>query len=170
MLQQNALEKLSARDKFKESGVATLKLRFSKNLKCRHKSLDIALTSSGSELCDMVAGMVGQDRDKLKMIVSGRVLSPDLSLGDQGVRNSATVMVMLIQDTESLKIVAQQRRMLDQNRADAERLSGRDANKDDYFLQVADQSGKSLDLPQAEKTSLIIAMSLHEKGRAALKK
>ena len=41
---------------------------------------------------------------------------------------------------------------------------------DDYYLQVADQRGKSLDLPQAERTSLIIAMSLHEKGRAALKK
>ena len=72
--------------------------------------------------------------------------------------------------SEALKIVAEQRRMLDQTRADAERLSGRDSHKDDYFLQVADQSGKSLDLPQEEKTSLIIAMSLHEKGRTAMKK
>ena len=32
MLQQNALEKLAARDKFKESGVATLKLRVSKQV------------------------------------------------------------------------------------------------------------------------------------------
>ena len=116
----------------------------------------------------------------------------DLTLAEQGVRNSATVMVILIQDTgggnlqdwnityyklqnfalvvEALKIVAEQRRMLDQTRADAERLSGRDSHKDDYFLQVADQSGKSLDLPQEEKTSLIIAMSLHEKGRTAMKK
>ena len=72
--------------------------------------------------------------------------------------------------TEALKIVAEQRRMLEQTKQDAERLSGRDSTRDDYFLQVADQSGKSLDLPQEEKTSLIIAMSLHEKGRAALKK
>jgi tetratricopeptide (TPR) repeat protein len=35
---------------------------------------------------------------------------------------------------------------------------------------VADQSGKSLDLPAAERSALIIAMSLHEKGRAALKR
>ena len=41
---------------------------------------------------------------------------------------------------------------------------------DHRFLQVADQSGKSVDLPPAEKKAIIIAMSLHEKGRAALKR
>ena len=66
--------------------------------------------------------------------------------------------------------MAQQRKILDQTKADAERLSTRNSSMDDYYLQVADQRGKSLDLPQAERTSLIIAMSLHEKGRAALKK
>ena len=35
---------------------------------------------------------------------------------------------------------------------------------------MADQSGKSVDLPPAERKALIIAMSLHEKGRAALKR
>ena len=170
MLQQNALEKLAARDKFKESGVATLKLRFSKNLKSRQKTVDIALTSTGSDLGSSVAGLVGQTADKIKMIVSGRVVVGDQTLMEQGVRNSAVVMVILLADTEAIRIVEEQRRMLEQTRADAERLSGRDSNKDDYFLQVADQSGKSLDLPQEEKTSLIIAMSLHEKGRAALKK
>ena len=35
---------------------------------------------------------------------------------------------------------------------------------------MADQSGKSVDLPPAEKKAIIIAMSLHEKGRAALKR
>ena len=186
MLQQNALEKLAARDRFKESGLATLKLRFSKTLKCRHKSCDISLTSAGADLCTMISEMLGHTPDKIKMIVNGRVINSDQSLGEQGVKNSSTVMIMMIQDTESLKIVAEQRRMLDQTRADAERLSGRDSHKDDYFLQVmmmkmskiiieiilqvADQSGKSLDLPQTEKTSLIIAMSLHEKGRTAMKK
>ena len=79
-------------------------------------------------------------------------------------------MVVLVGDIEALAIVAEQRKMMDETKADAARLSGRDSNKDDYFLQVADQSGKSLDLPAGEKRSLIIAMSLHEKGRAALKK
>ena len=50
MLQQHALEKLAARDKFKETGLATLKLRCFKNLKCRQKSCDINIQSSGQEL------------------------------------------------------------------------------------------------------------------------
>ena len=37
MLQQNALEKLAARDKFKESGVATLKLRVSKQVSTKRR-------------------------------------------------------------------------------------------------------------------------------------
>jgi hypothetical protein len=37
------------------------------------------------------------------------------------------------------------------------------------LLKVADQSGRALELPPEERKSLIIAMSLHEKGRTALK-
>ena len=39
MLQQNALEKLAARDKFKESGVATLKLRVSKQVSTKRRDI-----------------------------------------------------------------------------------------------------------------------------------
>ena len=98
------------------------------------------------------------------------MINLERSLGEQGVKNSATLMVVLVGDNESLAVVAEQRKMLEETKADAARLSGRDSRKDDYFLQVADQSGKSLDLPADEKKSLIIAMSLHEKGRSALKK
>ena len=79
-------------------------------------------------------------------------------------------MVVMVGNHEALAIVAEQRKLMEETKADAARLSGRDAKKDDYFLQVADQSGNSLDLPPEEKKSIIIAMSLHEKGRAALKK
>ena len=76
----------------------------------------------------------------------------------------------IISSGNQLVTKEEQRKMLEKTKADAARLSGRDSRKDDYFLQVADQSGKSLDLPADEKKSLIIAMSLHEKGRSALKK
>ena len=39
MLQQNALEKLAARDKFKESGVATLKLRVAKQVSTKRRDI-----------------------------------------------------------------------------------------------------------------------------------
>ena len=98
MLLQNALEKLAARDKFKESGVATFKLRCSKNLKCRQKSCDIKIQSTGQELVSLVSPLVNQSQEKLKLIVSGRVLDQTLSLAEQGIKNNSTVMIMLIQD------------------------------------------------------------------------
>ena len=39
MLQQHALEKLAARDKFKESGVATLKLRVAKQVSTKRRDI-----------------------------------------------------------------------------------------------------------------------------------
>ena len=61
-------------------------------------------------------------------------------------------------------------RRLEETKADAARLGGRDGTKDDFSLQIADQTGKALDLPAGERRALVVAMSLHEKGRAALKK
>lgn len=42
--------------------------------------------------------------------------------------------------------------------------------KNILYNQVTDQSGKTLNLPPEERKALVIAMSLHEKGRVALKK
>jgi len=170
MLQQNALEKLAARQRFKESGVASLKIRCAKGLKCKVKTCDVALSSTGEQLAEKIATLVNTQKNKIKIICNGRVIAMEQQLGHQNVKNNATIMVVLVGDNEAMAIVAEQRKMLEETKADAARLSERDSNKDDYFLQVADQSGKSLDLPPTEKKSLIIAMSLHEKGRAALKK
>ena len=117
-----------------------------------------------------IASLVNTQKNKIKIICNGRVIAMEQQLGHQNVKNNATIMVVLVGDNEAMAIVAEQRKMLEETKADAARLSERDSNKDDYFLQVADQSGKSLDLPPTEKKSLIIAMSLHEKGKAALKK
>lgn len=49
-------------------------------------------------------------------------------------------------------------------RNDAELLANGDS------LDIHDQSGKAIDIPMSERKALILAMSFHEKGRAALKK
>jgi hypothetical protein len=79
-----------------------------------------------------------------------------------------------------MEVVAEQRRMLQETKVDDARLGERDANKEDYFmqaspsvfvdpqiqfavnlvrpnraLQVADQSGKFLDLPEAAERSAL---------------
>ena len=52
----------------------------------------------------MVSGFVSQPPERIKLIISGRVVDPDLSLMTQGVKNSATVMVILLQDAGSQKM------------------------------------------------------------------
>ena len=49
-------------------------------------------------------------------------------------------------------------------RNDAELLATGDT------LDIQDQSGKRLEIPLSERKALILAMSFHEKGRAALKR
>ena len=58
-----------------------------------------------------------------------------------------------------------QRRILNTAKADAQMFAG-----DDGRLELQDQTGKEVDLPKAEKDALVMAMSLHQKGRAAMKK
>ena len=45
-----------------------------------------------------MSDLVNQSQDKLKLIVSGRVVDHSQSLAEQGIKNSSTVMIMLIQD------------------------------------------------------------------------
>ena len=45
-----------------------------------------------------------------------------------------------------------------------------DSFHDSYFIQIADQNGKPLQLPDEERRALSMAMMLNEKGRACLKR
>ena len=46
----------------------------------------------------LISQLVSQQADKLKLIVSGRVIDQSRSLAEQGVKNNSTVMIMLLQD------------------------------------------------------------------------
>jgi len=170
MLQQNALERLAAKNKFEESGILNLRIRCAKGLKTRSRNIEVNSTDTGDMLVNKIGVMVDRNPAMLRLISGGRVIQADKQLKDQGVRFSSTMMVVLIASRESVQVVEEQRRLLEQTKQDAGRLGEREANKDDYYLQVADQTGRSLDLPVEERKAIIISMSLHEKGRAALAK
>jgi len=52
----------------------------------------------------------------------------------------------------------------------AEWMSSREDDGSGYFAQISDQTGRPVDLPREERKALMLAMVLHEKGRAALKR
>lgn len=82
-------------------------------------------------------------------------------------------MALLVENNvEQILQDDQQAALLQRTREDTELLSTVDAaNPDnDQYLQVADQSGRVLNIPFEERKALSFAMALNEKGRAALKR
>ncbi|MCP3661552.1 MAG: hypothetical protein GY696_03485 [Gammaproteobacteria bacterium] len=172
-LQQNALEKLEARKRYDESGVLYLRLKCSKGLKSRIRIVEIDSKQKGSDLQAKIGVLVDKNPAMLKLISGGKVLQNQKTLTDQGLKTSSTIMAVLVSSDshQQAQVVDEQRSLLlDQTKADAERLGAKTAGKDDFALQIADQSGRALNLPEAEHKALIIAMSLHEKGRECLEK
>ena len=85
------------------------------------------------------------------------MVRPDQSLASQGIKNNSTLMavkvlllkllfhVTLVDNSqvgsseashEAMNVVSEQRKMLEEIKADAARLGQKDAAKDDHFLQV----------------------------------
>ncbi|CAH1788889.1 unnamed protein product [Owenia fusiformis] len=178
-LRCHALEKLAARKKFQQSGIASLKIKLSGKLpdemtKCQKLlSLEVGLQQHGQVLKNEISKHSGLDPHRLKIISGGRVIEDDQSLLEQNVKHGSQVMAICLSETETeARLQQQQMDKFNQTKQAAELLAGttQSSDGDDYYLQIADQSGKSLNLPKEERQALTLAMTLHEKGRAALKK
>ena len=178
-LQQNALDKLEAREKLDSNNTFTLKIKVANTIATHNKSfkLEINSRSTGVELAHEIASSIqnGQNgpcplRDSIKLISCGKTIIDDQPLIDQNIKAGASVMVVKINpNDQSLSIVLEQKRILEMARNDASILGS-----DDEFgspgLQITDQNGQQIDLPKEERTALILAMSLHEKGKAAMRR
>ncbi|XP_047115578.1 NEDD8 ultimate buster 1-like [Schistocerca piceifrons] len=167
-LQSHALQKLQERTQFQESGIATLKVRVSKNRKIH--SVKIRLTDIGHQLLEAVASELQQPLERLKLISNGRIIQENRVLSEQSLQNGSMLLCLLLERTPAeIKELESRHTLLETTKADAQLLAGRSNDEDDYYVQIADQSGNMLKLPASEQKALIVAMSLHEKGRAAMK-
>ncbi|XP_052813375.1 NEDD8 ultimate buster 1-like [Mya arenaria] len=175
-LRTHALQKLAEKEKFKQSGKATLKIKVSrqrvKQTSKQPLSLEIKLLEQGKQLRDQVSDLIHHPGDQMKLICSGLVLKDDLTLQQQNVRNGSLILVLCLAVSE---LEAQQdeklRHELQDFRHAAELLSARaEQEYDEMDIQIADQTGKPIQLPAGEKKALTLAIALHEKGRQALKK
>lgn len=172
-LRTHALQKLAEREKFKNSGVATLKIKVSGNQ--GHKkliSIELSLSCKGEELRRQVCDLIGDSACHFKLICSGRVINDESTLQEQNVKNGSQILVLCLRVTESeAQVQDKVSAEIQDFRHAAELLSHRaEQEYDDMDIQIADQSGKPIQLPAGEKRALTLAMALHEKGRQALKK
>lgn len=170
-LKDHALMRLKEREVFKQTGLATIKVRVSSSVP-RVLTIQMLLDETVSQLTDKIAEKLEIAKNRIKLISRGMVLENSKDLGSQGVKNGAQVMaVILSENLCELQEVEKRLKTLEKTKKDLEYLAGRSSTDDgNYYFEVEDQSGKRLTLPPEERKSLITAMTLHEKGRAALKR
>ncbi|XP_076088637.1 NEDD8 ultimate buster 1-like [Mytilus galloprovincialis] len=176
-LRVHAIQKLQERNKFQESGLATIKVKISgqkskEETKHSLTSVEISLDSKGQDFRKMISDRIGIPQDQLKIICQGKVVGNDTTLKEQNVKNSSQVLVLClsVSESEAAKQQLEITKFMSTKKA-AELLSTQAGKDDDDFeIQIADQSGRPLQLPAEEKKALTLAMTLHEKGRVALKK
>lgn len=175
-LRCHAVAKLAANRKYQSTGVATLRVRVVNPRQQPRKDfelIEIVLQESGRKLRETVAALCGMDPSMVKLISSGRVIQDGSSLLEQGVKHNGQLMALVLVETaDESRDRERQEVELSKIREDAGLLSSVDSDDPSsrYYMQIADQTGKPIALPMAEKRALGVAMVLHEKGRAALKR
>ncbi|XP_053715102.1 NEDD8 ultimate buster 1 isoform X4 [Synchiropus splendidus] len=169
---------------FRETSVATLELllpRDAQQVACspvaacskdqrRKTFLETRLDVPVQVLMDRMAEEWGLK--KVKLILSGRSLCADQLLEQQGVKNHSRIMVLkLSEDQEQQQ--QEEEQSVQRSLRGFQILSERDGSQEQEsspFLQVADQKGNVLKIPESERKALTLAMSLHEKGRSLMKR
>ena len=167
-LQRNALEKLVAREKLAKSNEMTIKVKAPKT-KLGTFPLTLDGNSNVSVLVAEILEKLGETESNvsLRLISGGNTLVENKTLLEQGVKPGVTVMVLKIKtDNRTWAIVEEQRQYLNTVRSDAEVL----CNDKDDRLEIINQTGERMQLPREERNALIMAISLHEKGRAAMRR
>jgi len=188
-LRQNALEKLKAQSKFKETGIATIKAKVggkstSNNNATRSCNITIALSESGKNLKEKILDGLQVKPDSsglssVRLISRGKILEDNENIQKQGIRNGSVVMVLLGLGVEMNQASEEKQHHLSKLTKAAEILSSLSSSTsaiDDRELEYAarnltitDQNGKPLTFPVEEKRNLVQGMALHDKARQLLK-
>lgn len=191
-LQHHAVSKRRANEAFATHGIATIKVRAPVGTNgARFVTVETRLSVSGREFQQQIAQLLDMDARNMRVINAGRFVHENETLESQGVRNHHQVMVVAMsapattlatdQDDAagaaggpSAASFATASAVADENiyqkvaraRADAEMLTN---SRHDY-MEMEDQSGNTVHLPPDERRAIMIALALHEKGKAALKR
>ncbi|XP_057303913.1 NEDD8 ultimate buster 1-like [Hydractinia symbiolongicarpus] len=181
-LRIHAISKLKSRETFTSTGIATLHLHLQwVDSNSRRQKMDttvaIKLDESGSHLCEMLQKEVLTDEfnlESMRMIHKGRIIDHGTSLSTQNVTNGANIMVILTlkqsyscdDEVSTSNRAAETKKIVE---ALAKRTDGGRGKHDHFFLEINDQQGNKIHLPEEERKSLSVAMTLHEKGRVLLK-
>ncbi|CAH1183807.1 unnamed protein product [Ceutorhynchus assimilis] len=166
-LQTNSLENLKQKTRFQESGLATLKIKIvDRGKPARMLIKELMLTCRGSDLKEIICQEISVAADMLKLICAGRVLNNSDPLAKQGVKHGQQILAIILTETpQQVEMQENQIKELETVKVDSQLLA-----TDEQYIRLEDQVGNQIQIPPAEKTALIVAITLHEKGRSALKR
>nr|XP_013805102.1 PREDICTED: NEDD8 ultimate buster 1 [Apteryx mantelli mantelli] len=144
-----AIERGTGNENFKVTGIARLDIYLPRR-KSRKIPLETNLFITGKELRSQIAQEHAFRENAIKIIINKKQLDLGKTLEDQGVTHNAKVM----RTWTAFSYVSED--YLDPDTAP--------------YLDIANQTGRSIEIPPQAKKALVLAMGYHEKGRALMKK
>uniref|UniRef100_A0A8C3TZ12 Negative regulator of ubiquitin like proteins 1 n=1 Tax=Catharus ustulatus TaxID=91951 RepID=A0A8C3TZ12_CATUS len=166
-----AIERGTGNENFKVTGIARLDIYLP-------RFIAILITI-------LIAQEYALQENAIKIIINKKQLDLGKTLEDQGVTHNAKVMVLqLEQSDEETKRKVQEEELqckkekeindkMQRTKKGLEILAEREEYLDPDsvpYLDIANQTGRSIQIPPQAKKALVLAMGYHEKGRALMKK
>ncbi|NXP10428.1 NUB1 protein, partial [Thinocorus orbignyianus] len=179
-----AIERGTGNENFKATGIARLEIYLPRR-KSRKIPLETNLGITGKELRSQIAQEHELKENAIKIIINKKQLDLGKTLGDQGVTHNAKVMVLQLEqsDEETKRRVHEEELQCKKEKEINEKMQRTKkgleilAEREEYldpdsvpYLDIANQTGRSIEIPPQAKKALVLAMGYHEKGRALMKK
>ncbi|XP_014443981.1 NEDD8 ultimate buster 1 [Tupaia chinensis] len=182
-----AIERGTGNENYKTTGIATIEVFLPPRLrKDRKNLLETRLHITGRELRSKVAETFGFQENYIKIVINKKQLQLGKTLEEQGVTHNVKAMVLELKHSEEDVRKNFQVEEEEQNEAElkekriqrtkrgleilAERAEMVVDPETTPYLDIANQTGRSIRIPPSERKALMLAMGYHEKGRAFLKR
>lgn len=182
-----AIERGTGNENYKTTGIATIEVFLPSRLrKDRKNLLETRLHVTGRELRAKIAENFGFQENYIKIVINKKQLQLDETLEEQGVTHNVKALVLELKQSEEDTRRCLQLQEEEQNEAElkekriqrtkrgleilAERAEMVVDPETTPYLDIANQTGRSIKIPPSERKALMLAMGYHEKGRAFLKR
>nr|XP_020728633.1 NEDD8 ultimate buster 1 isoform X2 [Odocoileus virginianus texanus] len=182
-----AIERGTGNEHYKTTGIATIEVFLPARLKKDRKNLlETHLHITGRELRSKIAETFGFQENYIKIVINKKQLQLGETLTEQGVAHNVKAMVLELRQSEEdarrhfqveegkQNEARLEERRIQRTRRGLEILAERAEMVVDPeatpYLDIANQTGRSIRIPPSERKALMLAMGYHEKGRAFLKR
>ncbi|XP_023568606.1 NEDD8 ultimate buster 1 isoform X2 [Octodon degus] len=182
-----AIERGTGNENYRTTGIATIEVFLPSRLKKDKKNvLETRLHISGRDLRSKIADTFGFQENYIKIVINKKLLQLGKSLEEQGVTHNVKAMVLELKQSEEDVRKTSQEEEEKQNEAELKEKRIQRTKKGleilakraemvvdpetTPYLDIANQTGRSIRIPPSQKKALTLAMGYHEKGRAFLKR